>query len=180
MQYRNKYTHQTTCMHRLQTETLTHTHSPQCIWVCWFGVSDRVRGISLITWDEEVERYGQHVKDGPTLSWSSPSRPILLFPKFLQLGSADVGSVHRSPTVIAFITERKGRTRKNQGTGSAEFLKNPSQMKLSQSSGGRFNSPSPRFSLSCAVWTFVVCYCCFYGKSQWLSCSATLQPACAY
>ena len=93
-------------MHRLQTEKKhTHTHilfTHLSVWVCWLWVSDRVRGISLITWDEEVEREGQqHVKDGPPLSWSSPTRPILLFPKLLPIKrcwcgiSAQISHSHR-------------------------------------------------------------------------------------
>lgn len=142
-------------LHSCTDHRLKHTHTHLSVWVCWFGVSDRVRGISLITWDEEVERYGQHVKDGPPLSWSSPPRPIILFPKFLQLGRADVGSVHRSLTVITFIAEGKGRSGKNRGTGSAEFLKNPSQRKLREALED-VSTLWALVSVSCAVWTFVV------------------------
>lgn len=175
MQYRNKHTHKN-YMHAQITDWNTHTHTHLSVWVCWFGVSDRVWGISLITWDEEVERYGQHVKDGLPLSWSSPPRPILLFPKFLQLGRADVGSVHRSPTVITFITEGRDRTGKDRGTGSAEFLKNLSQMKLH----GALEVVSTLWAPVSVKVVLCGLLLCFYVKSLWFSLLATLQPATAY
>lgn len=95
------------------------------VCVCWFRGSDRVRGISLITWDEEAERFGQHVKDGPPISWSSAPRTMLLFLHFFPITECWCGINAR----IAYSHHIHCRTEKNQGTGSAEFLKNPSQTK---------------------------------------------------
>lgn len=145
MQHRNKHTHQPTLMQRLHTETLTS------VCVCWFRGSDRVRGISLITWDAEAKRYGQHVKDGRLLSWSSPSGIMLLFLNFFPVTECWCGINAQ----ISHSHHVQWRTEKNPGTGSAEFLKNPSQTKLQRS----FQLSEPSFRLQ---------FCCVLGHFSWV------------
>lgn len=119
------------------------------VYVCWFRGSDRVRGISLITWDEEAERFGQHVKDGPPISWSSAPRTMLLFLHFVPITECWCGINAQ----IAYSHHIHCRTEKNQGTGSAEFLKNPSKTKTPEVVSTLW---ALVFTSTCAAWTFVV------------------------
>lgn len=110
-----------------QTQMKTsNTLLPQCVSVLirgfWLGPGDfsnHLRGGG-----EEEERVGQHVKDRPPISWSHPRRLLLLFPKFLQLGSADVGSPTPPPSSHHFLCrEEAERTEGEDQHNSSKILK---------------------------------------------------------
>lgn len=136
----------------------THKHTPcwhagtgyrlllTSVYGRWFRGSDRVRGISLITWDEKAKRYSQHEKDGQPLSWSSP-RTLLLFLNFFPIMEC---WCEISNQISSYSTAEPRRT---EGPDQQNSFWN---ILHKQRSRGQFDSLSPYFSWGCAVWSFVV------------------------